>query len=58
MQICVQFHFKSEIGTIKKNRKEETQQVYISIFLYISISGKDNKFSTVLVLFIRSIDEF
>lgn len=54
MQICVQFHFKSEIGTIKKNRKEETQQVY---FLYMSISGKDNKFSTVLVLFIR-IDEF
>lgn len=61
MQICVQFHFKSEfIGTIKENKKKETM---ISMLFMSSekntiiVSEKGDKVSTVLVLFI-SIDEF
>lgn len=31
MQICVQFHFKSEIGTIKKKRRDTTSILFIYI---------------------------
>lgn len=48
MQICVQFHFKSEIGTIKKNRKEETTSM---LFIYINKWKRQQIFDSLGIIY-------